>query len=119
MSLKEKRQIEKLKKFIKSEVKASVLVNIVSSTIQDVANGMHPDNAQMTPFHTAGDIRADPTIKADPEFLSHVVAAATGRIFHSLMVRTGMTPNMVLPLIRMTEDEEAKAIKQLQSKYTN
>lgn len=119
MSLKQKRKLEKARKFIAKEIKTSVLVDIVSGTISDVNSGMHDDAEKLTPFHTAGDIRSNPQIKGDRNFLEHAVGAAVGRVLQRVAIDMDLEPVEMMPLISMTDTEEKKAVQQLLNKYQN
>lgn len=119
MSLKQKRKLEKARKFIAKEIKASVLVDIVGGTISDVNSGIHDDSAKLTPFHTAGDIRTNPQIKGDRNFLEHAVGAAAGRVLNRVAIDMDLEPFEMMSLISMTDAEEKKAVDQLVARYSN
>lgn len=126
MSLKAKRNKEKAQKFINKYVKASVLVDIVGGTISDVQSGMHSDTEMLTPYHSAGDIRNKPHLKGDREFLEHAVGAATGRLMRQAIMNLNVPStkkdemiDAIMSHMHLTEEEESKAVRQLQSKYSN
>lgn len=119
MSLKQKRKLEKAKKFISQNIKASMLVDIVSGTISDVNSGMHADDDMLTPFHSAGQLRSNPQLKGDREFVTHSVAAVAGRVMQKLSMQMEIEPSEMIPLLDLTNAEETKAINQLLNKYQN
>jgi hypothetical protein len=117
MSLKQKRALEKFSKLVSKTVTADSLKDVVEGVISDVKSGMFPDDANLTPMHTAGDLRANPSLERDDYFIEHAVAAAAGRFLRKIAEQLGpdsieiiMNDPKGVQIIDSTNEAERKAI---------
>lgn len=123
MKLKQKRTIESFRKAVNSGVTVSSVFSVVDDIIQESRRGtLLPRDGQITPFHTAQDLIDNRELVHDREFLSHMVAMATGRFLNQLSTPDVMellhTPQ-ITNIINSTNTVESKVIDKILLKYSN
>jgi hypothetical protein len=112
MSLKTKIQQDKIRKFLNS-INVGTIIYIVEGTIGDVLEGNHPDDMPMIPGITAGQLRSNPSMRKDRNFIEQVVGAAVGRLAHQWCMINGIDMLLVIPMLGLTTKTEQTAINLL------